>query len=67
MKPVVAIYSTFLQRSYDQIIHDVNLMNLGVLFAIDRAGLVPGDGETHQGIYEPGVPEPDRCADLLAF
>jgi len=54
MKPVVAIYSTFLQRSYDQIIHDVNLMNLGVLFAIDRAGLVPGDGETHQGIYDPG-------------
>lgn len=51
--PVVAIYSTFLQRAYDQMIHDVCLMNLNVLFAIDRAGLVPGDGETHQGIYDP--------------
>lgn len=54
LRPVVAIYSTFLQRAYDQIIHDVNLMGLDVLFAIDRAGLVPGDGETHQGIYDPG-------------
>lgn len=53
MRPVVAIYSTFLQRSYDQIIHDVKLLNENVLFAIDRAGLVPGDGETHQGIYDP--------------
>ena len=53
MLPVVSIYSTFLQRSYDQIIHDVKLMNLDVLFAVDRAGLVPGDGETHQGIYDP--------------
>lgn len=51
--PVVAIYSTFFQRAYDQIIHDVNLLNLNVLFAVDRAGLVPGDGETHQGIYDP--------------
>lgn len=50
--PVVAIYSTFFQRAYDQIIHDVNLMKLDVLFAVDRAGLVPGDGETHQGIYD---------------
>lgn len=50
--PVAAIYSTFFQRSYDQIIHDVCLMNLNVLFAVDRAGLVPGDGETHQGIYD---------------
>lgn len=50
--PVVAIYSTFLQRAYDQIIHDVVLSNLNVLFAIDRAGIVPGDGETHQGIYD---------------
>lgn len=50
--PVVAIYSTFLQRAYDSIIHDVVLQNLNVLFAIDRAGLVPGDGETHQGIYD---------------
>ena len=52
MHPVVCIYSTFLQRSYDQIIHDVNLMNLDVLIAVDRAGFVPGDGETHQGIYD---------------
>ena len=53
MLPVVAIYSTFLQRSYDQIIHDVNLLKMNVLLAVDRAGLVPGDGETHQGIYDP--------------
>jgi 1-deoxy-D-xylulose-5-phosphate synthase len=53
MLPVVAIYSTFLQRSYDQLIHDVNLLKENVLVAIDRAGLVPADGETHQGIYDP--------------
>ena len=52
MLPVVCIYSTFLQRSYDQIIHDVNLLKENVLFAIDRAGFVPADGETHQGIYD---------------
>ncbi len=52
MMPVVALYSTFLQRAYDQIIHDVMLGKHNVLFAIDRAGLVPGDGETHQGIYD---------------
>lgn len=52
--PVAAIYSTFFQRAYDQMIHDVNLMKLDVLFAVDRAGLVPGDGETHQGIYDTG-------------
>lgn len=52
MAPVCAIYSTFLQRAYDQIIHDVMLSRQDVLFAIDRAGLVPGDGETHQGIYD---------------
>ena len=52
MRPVVALYSTFFQRSYDQFIHDVNLQHADVLFAIDRAGLVPGDGETHQGIYD---------------
>lgn len=51
--PVVSIYSTFLQRSYDQMIHDVVLQQLDVLFAVDRAGLVPADGETHQGIYDP--------------
>lgn len=50
--PAVAIYSTFLQRAYDQIIHDVNLQQLNVLFCVDRAGLVPNDGETHQGIYD---------------
>lgn len=52
MLPVVAIYSTFFQRSYDQLIHDISLMQLNVLFAVDRAGLVPGDGKTHQGIYD---------------
>lgn len=52
MVPVVCIYSTFLQRAYDQFIHDVMLQNLNVLFAVDRAGFVPGDGETHQGIYD---------------
>ncbi|HEX7003109.1 MAG TPA: 1-deoxy-D-xylulose-5-phosphate synthase [Trueperaceae bacterium] len=51
-KPVVAIYSTFLQRGYDQVVHDVSLENLDVVFAIDRAGIVGGDGATHQGIYD---------------
>ncbi|GAC1302486.1 MAG: 1-deoxy-D-xylulose-5-phosphate synthase [Steroidobacteraceae bacterium] len=51
-KPVVAIYSTFLQRAYDQLIHDVALQNLPVIFAIDRAGLVGSDGATHQGSYD---------------
>ena len=51
-KPVVAIYSTFLQRGYDQLIHDVALQNLPVLFALDRAGLVGSDGATHQGSYD---------------
>ena len=51
-KPVVAIYSTFLQRAYDQLIHDVALQNLDVLFAIDRAGLVGEDGATHAGAYD---------------
>jgi 1-deoxy-D-xylulose-5-phosphate synthase len=51
-KPVVAIYSTFLQRAYDQLIHDVALQNLPVVFALDRAGLVGGDGATHQGSYD---------------
>jgi 1-deoxy-D-xylulose-5-phosphate synthase len=51
-KPIVAIYSTFLQRGYDQVIHDVCLENLDVVFAIDRAGLVGGDGATHQGVYD---------------
>ncbi|WP_458734504.1 1-deoxy-D-xylulose-5-phosphate synthase [Zobellella taiwanensis] len=51
-KPVVAIYSTFLQRAYDQLIHDVALQNLDVLFAIDRAGIVGADGPTHQGAFD---------------
>jgi 1-deoxy-D-xylulose-5-phosphate synthase len=52
MKPVVAVYSSFLQRAYDQILHDVCLQNLHVVFAIDRAGVVGADGETHQGLYD---------------
>lgn len=52
MRPVVAIYSSFLQRAYDQIVHDVCIQNLPVIFAIDRAGLVGSDGETHQGIFD---------------
>jgi 1-deoxy-D-xylulose-5-phosphate synthase len=52
LKPVVAIYSTFLQRGYDQLIHDVALQNLPVVFALDRAGLVGSDGATHQGSYD---------------
>ncbi|KZN66385.1 1-deoxy-D-xylulose-5-phosphate synthase [Pseudoalteromonas luteoviolacea] len=52
LNPVVAIYSSFLQRAYDQLIHDVALQNLPVLFAIDRAGIVGADGETHQGAYD---------------
>ena len=51
-KPVVAIYSTFLQRAYDQILHDVCLQNLPVIFAVDRAGLVGEDGETHNGLFD---------------
>ncbi len=67
LSPVVCLYSTFLQRAYDQIIHDVMLTKENVLFAIDRAGLVPGDGETHQGVYDPvflreiGVPTYSPC------
>ena len=72
MLPVVCIYSTFLQRSYDQIIHDVNLLKENVVFAVDRAGFVPGDGETHQGIFDPaflsqvGMPiySPSNYAEL---
>ena len=52
MRPFCAIYSTFLQRGYDQVIHDVCLQNLPVRFAIDRAGLVGADGATHAGIYD---------------
>ena len=52
LKPVVAVYSSFLQRGYDQVLHDVCIQELPVLFAIDRAGLVGSDGETHQGIFD---------------
>jgi 1-deoxy-D-xylulose-5-phosphate synthase len=52
MKPVLAIYSTFLQRGYDQLIHDVCIQNLPILFALDRAGLVGADGATHQGAFD---------------
>ena len=79
MKPVVAVYSSFLQRAYDQILHDVCLQNLPVVFAIDRAGLVGSDGETHQGIFDftylYGIPNMHICApknkwelaDMLRF
>ena len=52
MKPIVAIYSTFLQRAYDQVIHDVAIENLPVVFAIDRAGIVGADGATHHGVFD---------------
>ena len=70
--PVFAVYSSFLQRAFDQILHDVCIQNLHVIFAIDRAGLVGADGETHQGIYDPaflsqvGMPiySPSNYAEL---
>ena len=66
LKPIVAIYSSFLQRAYDQILHDVCIQNLPVVFAVDRAGLVGSDGETHQGIFDfsflGGIPNMHICA-----
>lgn len=66
LKPVVAIYSSFLQRAYDQIVHDVCIQNMPVTFAVDRAGLVGADGETHQGIFDlsylSSVPNMTVCA-----
>jgi len=66
LKPIVAVYSSFLQRAYDQILHDVCIQNLPVVFAIDRAGLVGSDGETHQGIFDftylSGIPNMTVCA-----
>ncbi len=53
---MVAIYSTFLQRAYDQLVHDVALQNLPVVFALDRAGLVGADGPTHHGAFDLSVP-----------
>ncbi|MBQ5972849.1 MAG: 1-deoxy-D-xylulose-5-phosphate synthase [Oscillospiraceae bacterium] len=55
LRPFCAIYSTFLQRSFDQILHDVGIMGLPVVFCVDRAGFVAGDGETHQGLYDVGM------------
>ena len=52
LRPVVAVYSSFLQRAYDQVLHDVCIQNLHVIFAVDRAGLVGSDGETHQGVFD---------------
>ena len=52
MKPFLAIYSTFLQRAYDQVVHDICRQNLNVFIGIDRAGLVGADGETHQGVFD---------------
>lgn len=79
LKPIVAVYSSFLQRAYDQILHDVCLQNLPVVFAVDRAGLVGSDGETHQGVFDltylSGIPNMHICApknkwelsDMLKF
>ena len=64
LKPVVAIYSTFLQRAYDQMVHDVAIQNLPVLFALDRAGLVGGDGATHAGNYDIAY---TRCIPNMAI
>ena len=79
LRPVVAVYSSFLQRAYDQILHDVCIQNLPVIFAIDRAGMVGSDGETHQGIFDlsylSSIPNMHICApknkwelsDMLKF
>ena len=55
MKPVAAIYSTFAQRSYDQLLHDISLQKLPLVLLLDRSGLVPDDGITHQGIFDCAV------------
>lgn len=65
-KPFIAIYSTFLQRAYDQVIHDCAIMNLSVVFAMDRAGIVGEDGETHQGIFDVSFLAPVPNLTLLA-
>ena len=65
-KPVVAIYSTFIQRSVDQAIHDVALQNLPVVFTLDRAGFVDGDGETHQGLFDVALFRPIPGMTILA-
>ncbi|MRJ03340.1 MAG: 1-deoxy-D-xylulose-5-phosphate synthase, partial [Epsilonproteobacteria bacterium] len=65
-KPIVAIYSTFLQRGYDQVVHDIALMDLPVVFAIDRAGIVGEDGETHQGAFDVSYLRPIPNIHLMA-
>ncbi|MBX2079479.1 1-deoxy-D-xylulose-5-phosphate synthase [Campylobacter peloridis] len=65
-KPFIAIYSTFLQRAYDQVIHDCAIMNLNVVFAMDRAGIVGEDGETHQGVFDISYLAPIPNLTLLA-
>ena len=65
-KPFIAIYSTFLQRAYDQVIHDCAIMNLNVVFAMDRAGIVGEDGETHQGVFDVNFLAPIPNLTLLA-
>lgn len=66
MRPVVAIYSTFMQRAVDQVIHDIALQNMPVIMALDRGGAVPDDGETHQGIYDISLFRPIPNLVLLA-
>lgn len=66
LKPVVAIYSTFMQRAVDQVIHDVALNSLPVLFVMDRAGLVPHDGQTHQGLFDIALFRSIPTAEMLA-
>ncbi|MCL2128620.1 MAG: 1-deoxy-D-xylulose-5-phosphate synthase, partial [Treponema sp.] len=66
LRPVAAIYSTFIQRSMDQVIHDVALQNLPVVFALDRSGFVDGDGETHQGLFDIALFSPVPKMTILA-
>ncbi|MDR0708696.1 MAG: 1-deoxy-D-xylulose-5-phosphate synthase [Spirochaetaceae bacterium] len=66
LRPVVAIYSTFIQRAVDQVIHDVCLQGLPVVFALDRAGFVPDDGETHQGLFDISLLRPVPGISILA-
>lgn len=66
LKPVVAIYSTFMQRAIDQLIHDISLQNIPAVFVLDRSGPVPDDGETHQGIFDISLMRPVPNLSLLA-
>jgi len=66
LKPVVAIYSTFMQRAIDQLIHDISLQNIPAVFVLDRSGAVPDDGETHQGIFDISLMRPVPNLSLLA-